>query len=219
MSTYVLMRILESAPERYDLGMRVLGLGRLERAYDRLAGRIGRGQRVLDIGCGTGALAMRAARRGARVRGIDVNPDMLAIAARRAEAAGVADLVELAEQGVAELDEETPGYDAITCGLCLSELSPDEIAYTLREAHRLLKPGALLLVADEARPSSPLRRAIHGLLRAPFVALAYLISQQTTHAVVELATNVAAAGFTLESVRESTLRSFIEIVARKGGEG
>ena len=64
MSTYVLMRILESSPRRYDLGIRLLTLGHLDRAYDRLVGRIERGQRVLDLGCGTGALTLRAARRG-----------------------------------------------------------------------------------------------------------------------------------------------------------
>ena len=74
MSTYVLMRILESAPRRYDLGMRLLTLGRLEGAYDRLASQVEAGQDVLDLGCGTGALALRAARRGARVKAVDVDP-------------------------------------------------------------------------------------------------------------------------------------------------
>ena len=73
MSTYVLMRILESAPRRYDLGIRLLTLTRLDKAYDRLAGYIERGQRVLDLGCGTGALTLRAAQRGAKVKGIDIN--------------------------------------------------------------------------------------------------------------------------------------------------
>jgi len=59
MSTYVLMRVLESAPRRYDLGIRLLTLGRVDRAYDRLASQIESGQRVLDLGCGTGALAVR----------------------------------------------------------------------------------------------------------------------------------------------------------------
>ena len=38
MSTYVLMRILESAPRRYERGMRWLTFGHLDRAYDALAG-------------------------------------------------------------------------------------------------------------------------------------------------------------------------------------
>ena len=97
MSTYVLMRILESAPHRYDLGIRLLTLGSVDRAYDRLVRPVEAGHRVLDVGCGTGALALRAARRGARVRGIDVSPEMLEIAAERARRAGVAERIELVE--------------------------------------------------------------------------------------------------------------------------
>ena len=47
------------------------------------------GQRVLDIGCGTGNVAITAARRGADVTGIDVTPSMLDIAARAGRRAGV----------------------------------------------------------------------------------------------------------------------------------
>jgi hypothetical protein len=43
MSTYVLMRILASAPRRYELGIRLLTLGRLDQAYDRLASHIQQG--------------------------------------------------------------------------------------------------------------------------------------------------------------------------------
>ena len=96
MSTYVLMRILESAPDRYDQGMRILTLGRIDRAYDRLASRVEEGTRILDIGCGTGALTVRAAQRGARVKGIDVNAAMLEIAARRAREEELVASVELA---------------------------------------------------------------------------------------------------------------------------
>ena len=50
MSATVLMRVLESAPSRYDLGIRLLTLGQVEQAYDRLAAHVQAGQRVLDVG-------------------------------------------------------------------------------------------------------------------------------------------------------------------------
>jgi ubiquinone/menaquinone biosynthesis C-methylase UbiE len=219
MSTYVLMRILESAPDRYDLGIRLLTFGRLGNAYDRLVTHIAAGQRVLDIGCGTGALTLRAARRGARVKGIDVNTQMLEIAERAVGEAGLAERVELREMGVAELDgEKRDTYDVVMSGLCFSELSDDELAYTLKQASRVLKPGGLLLVADEVRPPNLGQRLLHSLVRAPLVAVTYLMTQQTTHAVKNLPAKVRQAGFTIEAMRSSPLGSFVELVGRKAGE-
>jgi ubiquinone/menaquinone biosynthesis C-methylase UbiE len=209
------MRILESAPRRYDFGMRLLTLGGVERAYDRLAAHVQEGQRVLDVGCGTGALALRMARRGARVKAIDVSAEMLELATQRAEEAGLRERVALAEMGVAELDGEAScSYDVVSCGLCLSELSDDEVAYTLRQARRVLVPGGLLLVADEVTPRRVVTRVLRWLVRTPLAALTWLVTQQTSHAVVDLAERVASAGFELVSLRRSGLDDFAEIVAR-----
>jgi ubiquinone/menaquinone biosynthesis C-methylase UbiE len=219
MSTYVLMRILESAPRRYDLSIRLLTFGGVDRAYDRLAARIEAGQRVLDIGCGTGALTMRAARRNAQVKGIDANAQMLEIARQRAGASDLARNVDLQEMGIAELDAEPAGsYDAVMSGLCFSELSEDEITYALSQIVRVLRPGGLLLVADEVKPPDLGRRLLHALMKAPFAALTYLVSQQTTHALEDPAEKLSRAGFSIESIRRNTLGSFVEIVARKPAE-
>ena len=215
MSTYVLMRILESAPHRYELGIRLLTFGGVDRAYDRLTSRIESGQRVLDLGCGTGALTLRSARRGAQVKGIDVNPEMLEVAREQARKAGLAEHVELVEMGVAELDGEKPqSYDAVVTGLCLSELSEDETRYTLEQVRRILRPGGLLLIADEVKPEGRARRLLHALLRAPLVALTYLITQQTTRAIGNLPQRLCEAGLAIESTHASGLGSFLEIVAR-----
>jgi len=216
MSTYVLMKILESAPRRYDRGIRLLTLGRVDKAYDRLAARIVPGQRVLDIGCGTGALALRAAQRGAAVKGIDVNPRMLEIAAERVEAANLTDAVQLVEMGVAELDREADAsYDVVMSGLCFSELTPGERGYALQQTYRLLKPGGLLLLADEVLPPDPVRLLIHSLIRLPLASAAYLLTQTTSRAVRGLPEQVQRAGFTIEGVRLNALADFVELSAVK----
>jgi ubiquinone/menaquinone biosynthesis C-methylase UbiE len=216
MSTYVLMRILESAPRRYELGIRLLTLGRLEKAYDRLASHIERGQRVLDLGCGTGALTLRAAQRGAKVKGIDINAQMLDVAGQRVHEAELTETVDLVEMGVAELDgEEAQRYDAVMSGLCFSELSEDELTYTLKEVARILRPGGLLLIADEIKPQGLVRRLIHSLIRVPLAALTYVITQQTTHPTSNLSERLTGAGLLIVSVHLSPLGSFGEFVARK----
>lgn len=216
MSTFVLMRILESAPHRYDAGIRLLTLGKLDAAYDRLCECVEKGQDVLDIGCGTGALTIRAARKGSRVQGIDVNPEMLAAARARIAEAGFLRSVSLREMGVAELDAEAPeSFDVVMSGLCFSELSVDELDFTLSHVNRILKPEGTLLLADEVRPSSPFARLLLGLLRMPLVAITYLLSGQTTRAITNLPERITRAGLTLETTRTTLLGSLMEIVARK----
>ncbi len=216
MSTYVLMKLLESAPRRYDRGIAILTLGRMGAVYDRVAAEIQAGQRVLDIGCGSGALALRAARRGATVKGIDVNPEMLEIAAQRVAEAGLSEKIDLAEMGVAELSgEKTLSFDVVASILCFSELSEDEINFTLKEIKRILKPGGVLLLADEVKPRSSFCKLFNGLIRIPLVIITYLISQTTTHALKNLPEKVEQAGFRISALKLSKLQDFAEIRAVK----
>lgn len=213
------MKILESVPDRYDKGIRLLTLGRLDNAYDRLTAHIKKGQRVLDIGCGTGALTLRAARKGARVTGIDINPQMLEIAQKQIAKAGVASNVELREMGIAELEtEKSHRYDVVMSGLCFSELSEDEINYALKEIRRLLKPGGILLIADEVKPKSVVKRVITSLIRFPLSIVVYLFTQTTTGAVKNLPEKVENAGFQIASIRLNAFGNFIEIIAVNPGE-
>lgn len=216
MSTYILMKILESAPSRYDKGIRILTLGRLDEAYDRLTSHIKSGQKVLDIGCGTGALTLRAALKGANVKGIDINPQMLEIAKKHAAEVKDEQNVELCEMGVAELGgEEAESYDVVMSGLCFSELTENELIYTLEEVRRILKPDGLLLIADETRPESIPKKVLTWLIKFPLVIITYIITQTTSSAVKNLPVKIEGAGLFIESVRLNKMGDFIELVGRK----
>jgi demethylmenaquinone methyltransferase/2-methoxy-6-polyprenyl-1,4-benzoquinol methylase len=194
-------------------------MGHLDRAYDRLAAHVDAGMRVLDVGCGTGALTLRAARRGAFVRGIDVNPRMLEQAREDAERGGWGERVELAEMGVAELDQEPgQGYDVVVSGLCFSELTAEERAFALEQAYRVLQPGGLLLIADEVVPSGIWKRALHAIVRIPLVFLVFLLTQATTRAVVDLPGQVERAGFAVRSCHLDRFHGFAELVACRPDE-
>jgi ubiquinone/menaquinone biosynthesis C-methylase UbiE len=219
MSTYILMKIIESAPSRYDKGIRILTFGKLSEAYDRLISHIIKGQRVLDLGCGTGALTLRAAQKGAKVKGIDVNSQMLEIAQNQASEANLTQNIELSEMGVAELrNEESESYDVVMSGLCFSELTENELIFTLKEAKRILKPEGILLIADEVRPTTILKKIINRLVRVPLKAITYLITQTTTNAVENLPEKVKDAGLRIETIRLNKMQNFIELIAMKHDE-
>lgn len=198
MSTYVYMKILESAPERYDRGLRLLTFGRVAKMYDAVAEAVappGTTPRVLEIGCGTGNLTQRLAERGAQVTGVDINPDMLAVA--RAKLDGRGGQVELVEMAAVEIRERLPAasFDVVAATLVLSEMSPEEQAYVLEAAHDVLRPGGRIVVADEVRPNSLGGRLAHALVRWPLAVLTYAVTQTSTSTVRDLVGVVRAAGF------------------------
>ena len=211
-STYVLMRILESMPESFDFWIKIVTLGKLNESYDRLAAWVKKGDRVLDIGCGTGALALRAAKRGARVKGIDINPRMLEIARKKSEELNAN--VEFVEMGIAELGrEEDESYDAVMSGLVFSEMSDEEVEFALKEIRRILKKDGVLLVADEVVPEG-LKKVLSKVLRFPFALITFIIAQRTSKPVRNLKERIEKAGFKIESVNSNRIGNFVEIVAR-----
>ncbi len=215
--SYVFMKVLESAPRRYDFGIRILSLGRIDRVHQEMAEwGASDGVRALDIGCGTGSLAIACARRGAQVTGIDISPLMLDIARQKVEQAGLEDSITLMETSAIELDGkfEAGSFDTIMSSLTFSELSDDEQRFVLGQCHRLLKDGGRLIIADEVVPPWP-RRALHLLVRLPLMVVTYILTQTTTGAVTQLETKIAEADFRVEWTHRNLLGDFETVAAVK----
>ena len=212
--SYVYMKVLESSPDRYERGMRLLTLGRLHRVYGAIAARLQPGDRVLDVGCGPGVLAAQLARQGCKVTAIDSSPSMLAQAVQRIRAEGLADQILLQEMGAVDLDTafRDGSFDAVVSTLVFSELSDDEVEYVLVECRRVLRAGGQLLIADEVMPDSALGKAATFLLRLPFAVLAFVLTQNTTRRVTGLRERILRARFRLLEVEHylaGTLRLFV----------
>ena len=142
---------------------------------------------------------------------------MLSQATRRVRQAGVEEQVSLREMGAVELDGvfEDGTFDAVVSTLVFSELSPDEIAYTLAESWRMLRPGGQLLIADEVLPDSTLGRIGAFFLRLPCAVLAYVLTQNTTHQVAGLREQIEAHGFRIVKKADYLAGTLCLFVARK----
>jgi len=218
MSSLALMRLLESAPDRYDAGMRAITLGRVTHLHAAVArAAVTRPEtRVLEIGCGTGAVTERLVALGARVTALDQSPEMLERAERRLADARP-DRVSWLERTASEIDAlPEASFDAVVASFCLSDMSAGERAFTLRQAARLLCPGGTLAVADEVIPEQIGERLLHALLRLPQVLIGWLLAGATSHPIRDLAGEIRAAGFVVEQEERWLLGSLAAITAAPG---
>ncbi len=211
MSTLVYMKLLEQTPAKYDRGMRLLTLGRIDRIKREIAERLVEpGQSVLEIGCGTGTLAAAMSARGARVVGIDISERMLT-AAR--QAAPNAELLHLTATEIERLGEER--FDRIISTLAFSELSEDELDYVLRASRTLLKADGKLVVADEVLPACLWQRVLFHLVRWPLATVTFLFTQNTTHALRSFENQLLTAGFRVAWAKRYLLGTLVLVVAEK----
>ena len=154
------------------------------------------GERVLDIGCGTGSLSMRigAVAPSAFIMGIDMDEEALAIA--RGKFLRASSGMRL-HRGLAQhLPFASEKFDVVVSSLFFHHLRSTEKRDVLREARRVLKPAGRLVIADWGMPTGPFSRAA-------FLAVQVLDGFETTRDSVTGAFPhmVGEAGF--DAIREA----------------
>ncbi len=136
---------------RYDLLNRLISLG-MDSRWRRAAAAAAHpaGCLALDVGTGTGELALELRRQGAaRVVGGDFSGEMLATASAKATAAGYAGLSwALVDALALPFPEDT--FDCVTNAFLLRNLG--DLRAGLAEMARVLKPGGRLVCLDATRP-------------------------------------------------------------------
>ncbi|GIE28284.1 hypothetical protein Ait01nite_013290 [Actinoplanes italicus] len=131
----------------YDPLSLLFGVRRLHRALLDQAAPVP-GQRVLEIGCGTGNLLGVLARRtrGLDLTGIDPDPDALRRARRKAARAGLT--IDYRRGYAGDLPFDDASVDVVLSSLMLHHLDEAGRDRALAEARRVLRPGGGLHVVD-----------------------------------------------------------------------
>ncbi len=150
---------------RYDRANRLLTAGVDEawrrRAVAELAAP--HGGRVVDLCCGTGDLVFHLLKTdpALEVVGVDFTPAMLEGARSRAKRADPKARAGFVEGDVTRLPFADASFDGATMGFSMRNVV--DVVGTLKEARRVLRPGARFVNLDVTKPANPLVRRVFGL--------------------------------------------------------
>jgi demethylmenaquinone methyltransferase/2-methoxy-6-polyprenyl-1,4-benzoquinol methylase/phosphoethanolamine N-methyltransferase len=141
----------------YDVLMGALTLGHEARLREITLDLVGlqAGEKVLDVGCGTGSLAIAARRRvgpSGTVAGIDPAPEMVARA--RMKAARVGADVRFETAVIESLPFGSSEFDVVLSSLMIHHLPKRIRPAAFAEVHRVLKPNGRFLAVDFKPPTA-----------------------------------------------------------------
>jgi demethylmenaquinone methyltransferase / 2-methoxy-6-polyprenyl-1,4-benzoquinol methylase len=157
-------RMFDHIAPTYDLLNHLLSLGRDFSWRRRMARKIGADHpiQVADLATGTADMLVELLRDHPNITqavGLDASGQMLEIGRRKLQRRGFADRANLVRGDLTQTPFADGSFDAVTMAFGIRN-TPDP-AGTLREVHRILKPGGRALILEFSLPSCPVMRRAH----------------------------------------------------------
>jgi len=125
--------------------------------FDRLAAS-GKKRKALDLGCGTGFLALAMAKQGFCVTAVDHSPQMIEFAKNKAKAAGLSSLISFEEGSAENLSFKDGQFDCVTCAGLLHHM--EKMSPVIEEMIRILKNGGLFYILEPCADQTILSKGI-----------------------------------------------------------
>ncbi|MBZ0208956.1 MAG: methyltransferase domain-containing protein [Hyphomicrobium sp.] len=167
----------------YDALCSNLGIGQDFRLETLRLANIATGDRVLDVGCGTGLLTrLAAAAVGPSGHATGIDPSAAMIAAARQNAASEGSLATFRLAAIEALPYADASFDVVLSSFMLHHLPPEAKRTGVREVYRVLRDGGRLLAVDIDRPAN----ALWWLLVWPLLFISSATSNLRGHVPVYL---------------------------------
>jgi ubiquinone/menaquinone biosynthesis C-methylase UbiE len=152
---------------QYDFHTRLMGLG-VNQPNSKMVIRMAKiksGDKVLDVGCGSGNLTLTAKRyagSSGSVHGIDASPEMIEVARKKAKQSGANAIFDVGLIEKLPFPEAT--FDVVISRLVIHHLPDDLKRQGFAEIFRVLKPGGIFFLADFQSPKDPILAHVTALL-------------------------------------------------------
>ena len=153
---------------QYDIVASLLGLG-VNRPNSRMIiemAKVKPGDKVLDVGCGTGNLILTAKSyvgTSGSLYGIDASPEMIELARKKAKRSGSEAVFDVGL--IEKIAYPDANFDVVISRLVIHHLPDDLKRQGFAEIFRVLKPGGLFCMADFNPPTNPvLAHVTHALI-------------------------------------------------------
>jgi len=162
-SRYQVWKMFDHIAGRYDLLNHLLSGNRDKAWRKKMTGLLPEGDRLrlLDLATGTAdqLLALYDSGRAAGGVGIDMAEKMLAIGRDKIEARGLSDCLDLQTGNAEEIPFGSDSFDAVSISFGIRNMT--DVAGTLSEMRRILKPGGRALILEFSLPASWLMRKLY----------------------------------------------------------